>query len=117
MSAALGGALGLALFGAGCSPKLDEGFDSPDPITRGPAIVAAARDRDRSKLADLVRALDSNDAAERMLAIGALEQLTGQTLGYRAYDDPVVRDAATERWRRWLEAQGEGRNTSPVGVP
>jgi hypothetical protein len=88
------------LAGAGCGPTIRADFDSPEPAARNAAIVQAAGRRDRSAVADLVRMLDSDDPATRLLAINALERITGERLGYEYAAPEGERLAAIERWAR-----------------
>lgn len=92
----------VAGLGMGCAPGASSGgFDNPNPSARLYAIEAAARDGDRSAIREIVEELDSDDPAVRLVAIESLEHLTGETYGYRPYDDrPERRDAI----RRWVEA-------------
>lgn len=79
------------------------GFDAPNPAAKMHATVEAARTGDRAAVADIVQLLDSDDPAVRLLAITALQRLTGETLGYE-YDAPRYhRDAAVQRWVRAVE--------------
>ncbi len=96
------------LMSVGCGPRLDSGFDSPESGARIYAITQAAEQRDRSAptMRHLVAILDSDDPAERMLAIRALEQITGKTHGYQYYDDALNRAEAVDRWLVWLGAEG-----------
>ena len=96
------------LMSVGCGPRLDSGFDSPESGARIYAITQAAEQRDRSAatMRHLVAILDSDDPAERMLAIRALERITGETHEYRYYDDALNRAEAVDRWLVWLEAEG-----------
>lgn len=88
-------------FLAGCSRPTPTGFDSAAPEGRLNAIVDAAARRDRSAIPDLIRQLASDDAAVRMIAIRALERITGQTLGYHHAEPPWKRDDAIDRWVQW----------------
>ncbi len=97
-------ALGLTWFAAvatSCATSsLAGGLDSPVPAARLRAIEQARAGGDRSPatLRRLIEQLDSDDAAVRLVAITALEELTGETYGYR-HDDPVAaRRAAVARW-------------------
>ncbi|MHC4414531.1 MAG: HEAT repeat domain-containing protein [Planctomycetota bacterium] len=91
-------AAAAALLGS-CAPAATEGgFDSANPAAKLYAIEQAARAGDSSAAARIVEQLDSDDPAVRMLAIAALERLTGETYGYRYYDPPYLRRAAVERW-------------------
>ncbi len=48
--------------------------------------------------------LESDDPAERMLAIRALERITDQTLGYHHEDPEWKRVESVNRWEHWLES-------------
>ncbi|HRP64162.1 MAG TPA: HEAT repeat domain-containing protein [Phycisphaerales bacterium] len=97
----------------GCGPPAIEGrWDSGNPSARMYAIERTARSGDSSEARRLVEQLDSDDPAVRMMAIGALERLTGTTHGYRHYDPPLERRAAIERWQ---EACERGELGTPTG--
>ena len=95
---------GLAL-GACSSPAPQPDARSPDPVERTLAAAEIIRSEDRSRVPELITMLDSHDPAVRMLAIGGLERLTGQTLGYSYADPEPKRTIAIDRWVRW--ARGE----------
>jgi len=99
-----------------CSPPpvSEGGFDSIQPAAKLYAIHAAGSTGDRSAVPRLIEQLDSDDPAVRMFAIEALERLTGQRLGYRAYDPPHRRAVSTERWRQWHRSGG-GASSEPAG--
>lgn len=82
----------------GCGPTIVASFDSPEPAARNSAIVRAGSQRDRDAVPDLVRMLDSDDAATRLLAIKALDRITGERLGYEAQASEPERLVAIERW-------------------
>lgn len=93
-------------------PASEGGFDSPDPAAKLYAIVRAGESRDASATVDLIEQLDSDDPAVRMMAIAALERVTGQRLGYRPYDTLAERRMAIERWAAWQrERTGGGRGS------
>ncbi|MCX5691246.1 MAG: HEAT repeat domain-containing protein [Planctomycetota bacterium] len=98
---------------ASCGGAIKPSFDSPEPAARNAAIVHAASAGDMKAVPDLVRMLESDDPATRMLAITALERLTGQTHGYVAKDKASVRREAVVRWQ---EAVATGRVRSPDGT-
>lgn len=94
------------------TPPIENSFDSPDPAAQLPAILQSAKAPDPSDIPQLVRLLQSEDPAVRFLAIDALDTITGQTLGYRAWDTPPERAAAVERWLRVVAERGLGANSS-----
>lgn len=112
----------------GCGPSMPRGFDSPEPAVRIDAVVSAAAKGDRRAARDLIRVLDSDDPAARMLAIRALERITGETNGYDYAAPESQRREAVRRWQEW-EAEGGGapggggpdgprdRSMSPVHEP
>ena len=100
----LAGLLILPLFMTGCS-LFDLGgpdINSNDPSLKIPAMRQAGENHDQSAVPVLVDALSSDDAAVRFYAISALEQITGQQLGYVYYAPKLDRNAAIDRWKAWL---------------
>ncbi|MFA6046074.1 MAG: hypothetical protein WC718_13910 [Phycisphaerales bacterium] len=93
----------------GCGPTVRPDFNSPEPAARNDAIVNAAATKDRAAVPDLVRMLQSDDPATRLLAISALEVITGERLGYDPSDDEGKRNAAVARWK----AEFPGRPSTP----
>lgn len=91
-------ALSAALPGCGHGPRR---VTDEDPADKIPAIEKAAQARDRSAVPQLVKDLDSDDPAVRMYAIDGLRRITGQTFGYRYYDDDEQRKPAVAKWKEW----------------
>lgn len=110
-----GSGLALAVLAlAGCFPTLEPAFDSPAPSKRLDAIVDAAAQDDRSTIPPLIDMLDSDDPAERMLAIRALERISGgQTFGYRYADPEWLRRESVNRWVDWAESEQAGQPSLP----
>jgi len=97
----------LVLTVAGCTaPERRADFGSIDPSERSAAAANAAAERDASAVPDLIAMLDSSDAAARMVAIAALERITGQRLGYDATAGRAERNAAVDRWVRFAIDNG-----------
>jgi hypothetical protein len=87
----------------GCvHPRSPVVVTDPDPSVKIPAYKQAVRKKDRAAVRQLVTDLDSDDPAVRLYAIGALERLTGEQLGYRYFDSDEARRPAVERWHQWL---------------
>ena len=104
-----------ALVVSGCQgPGLEAGFDAPDSGAKLHAAAKAAREHDRSSIPQLVELLSSDDPAVRVVAITALEGMTGQRLGYEHSGSERDRRAAVGRWRAWLggKAGPEGQAAS-----
>ena len=95
---------------AGCAdPESAVGFHEKDPAARLRAIRQAAATRDASAVPSLIGLLQSDDPAERLLAIGALERITGETRGYDHAAPIDERNAAVERWAsRYTGTSGGG---------
>ncbi len=93
---------------AGCGPAIRADFDSPEPAARNMAIVRAGDARDAGATGDLVRMLASDDPATRLLAIEALDRVTGERLGYDASDPPERRRRAMDRWSEWVKDREAG---------
>ena len=87
---------------AGCgAPRASEGgFDSPNPASRLYAIRLAGQQRDASAIPDLIESLESDDQAVRMMAIIALEQVTGTRMGYDPYARQPARQVTADNWTR-----------------
>jgi len=98
----------LALLGAlqACGPTITPSFDSPEPGARNAAIVKAAGKSETASLPDLVRMLESDDPATRMLAIATLKLKTGESNGYETADPEFKRNQAVSRWREYVEQKG-----------
>lgn len=90
----------VGLVGAGCSSPA-RGFASADPGARMDAAVDAAARHDTSAIPELIKLLESDDPAARLVAINALERLTGTTNGYDFAARESERRAAVDRWVAW----------------
>lgn len=71
-------------------------------------------DADIRRLHRLVEELESDDAFERRDAIERLVVLTQQRLGFDWGAPDADRTRAVKRWRRWLEAENERRQSEEV---
>ncbi len=100
----------------GCSlPGQRADFASRDPAERTLAVARAAETTDPESLPALIRLLESDDPAERMLALRALEKRTGQTLGYDHCDSEPRRAEAVRRWVAWQRATNPGAAPTSSG--
>ncbi|MEX2218332.1 MAG: HEAT repeat domain-containing protein [Phycisphaerales bacterium] len=106
-------ALGTALLPACRKPP--EGFESPAPDARLRAISKAAESSDRASVPHLIEMLGSDDPLVRMAAIHALEDLTGQTLGYEHWAPAHERREALQRWLKWNNPQAQP-GAAPAGT-
>lgn len=102
------------LVGCGGSGQ-DPSFETGGPIGRTKAIGDAAASRDPGAIPDLIESLWSEDPAERMLAIRALESMTGETLGYGFADSEQKRTEAADRWVSWWRA--DRARSAPGATP
>lgn len=87
----------LLLVSCGASPTAG-GFDAANPAARSQAILTAVVKGDLSAISRIVEQLDADDPAIRMIAIEALQRLTGETYGYKHYDPAYVRREAIAKW-------------------
>lgn len=83
-------------------------MDNPDPSGKIPAIKDAVEARDLAAARQLIKDLESDDPAVRFFAIQGLQRLTGQTFGYRYFDDERARKPALEKWHAWLNGWEAG---------
>ena len=90
-----------------------EGFDSPEPAARLRAISKASAQHDTSAIPQLIESLDNDDPVVRLAAIRALEDMTGQTLGYEYAAPAWERTQQVAAWKDWYDQQasrsGESR--------
>ncbi len=77
-------------------------LQAEDPGVRMEAVLEAGRRGDPKAAAYLVDRLTDAETEIRFAAIVALQKITGQTFDYEYYAPPSEREAAAERWRRWL---------------
>jgi hypothetical protein len=99
----------VALFGGALScrkptSEVRAQLVSGTPAEQARAAVRLAGRQDVESVPDLIRLLDDQDPAVRMYAIMALQDLTGQTYGYKFYASEQERAAAVQRWREALRA-------------
>jgi hypothetical protein len=91
---------------AACAPSATEGgFKNPSPGAQVYAIESAVREERKQQIPEIVECLRSDDDLVRMMAIGALERMTGQTLGYDFTDPLPLRLQGYRRWKEWVVAQ------------
>jgi hypothetical protein len=93
----------LALASACVAPRSPRVVRNPDPSGKIPAIKRAVEQRDMAAARQMIKDLESDDPAVRFYAIQGLERLTGETFGYRYFeDDDEQRKGALEKWQAWL---------------
>lgn len=93
-----------SIVGASCAdPDKAVGFNETNPAARLRAVRQAAKTEDPSAIRPLITRLDSDDPAERLLAIRTLERITGETMGYDHAAPRHERDAAVKRWATWYQ--------------
>ena len=68
-------------------------------------IIWAVHANDQGSIPWLISLLDSDDPIIRMLAIRALEDMTGLTHGYDHAAREWERDKGVDRWARWYQDQ------------
>ena len=91
---------------SGCTaPRRPLVVTDPDPSVKIPAYKKAVRERDRDAAPQLVADLESDDPAVRLFAIEALERVTGETFGYRYFDDDQDRRESVAKWQTWLKTR------------
>ena len=96
---------------AGCGSSQDDLYgrlQAEDPAVRASAAVEAAEQDDKAAIALLVERLNDIDIEVRMMASVALEEITGLSTDYQAWDPPQKRQAVQQQWRQWLAQGAEG---------
>ena len=99
----------LLLIATACTSKRTADFDSADPGDKLYAIRASTASGDgpessRRVVQYLVEQLDSDDPAVRMMAIIALEKITGERKGYDPYAERRQRHASIDAWVHALDS-------------
>jgi hypothetical protein len=98
-----------------CAPSATRGgFDSPNPAARLYAIHGAGRSGDKAAVPRLVECLESDDGAVRMMAIVALQRITGERRGFDPYAPAEQRQVAV---REWAAAIGQDKTLAAVPAP
>jgi hypothetical protein len=91
----------------GCSEPAGPRTVASEELTiKVPAIKEAARRQDLLAAPQLVKDLESDDAAVRLYAIKGLRKIAGQEFGYVYYAEVEQRRPAVMKWRQWLRQQG-----------
>lgn len=111
---AISGSLCVGLPGCADAGRA-EGFQEADPAARMRAIRGAAGANDRESLRDLIRSLESDDPAERLLASQALSRRTGLSFGFDYAADRSSRQAAVQRWVDWYQGVGSADSARSFG--
>ena len=110
------GAIAVSVGLASCTgSRTPDSFESADSGGRMHAAVHAVAIGDAATVSYLVDMLTSDDPAERLVAIGSLERLTGQRLDYDPVGGASGRRAAIVRWRAWV-ANRSGAVNDPATV-
>jgi hypothetical protein len=85
----------------GCAPPASQGtLDSDNPAAKLYAVRKAGEAGDKSAIPKLVEALDNDDPAVRMMAIHALEKITGERLGFNPYGSVNERRECVDAWEQ-----------------
>jgi len=96
---------------SGCSSGFGPvSVTNPDPSGKIPAIKAAVAAQDLGVAEQLVKDLNSPDAAIRFYSIEALKRLTGDDFGYVYYQDRAQRKPAVQRWEAWFAGFEAGKS-------
>lgn len=99
------GILGMSVVAPGCLGRSETGLGSRDPGERVRAMADAAAANDEGAVPGLIERLSSEDPGERLLAIRALERITGETREFDHAGTEVEREAAIGRWVRWWSVE------------
>lgn len=83
-----------------------------DAGDRAEAIVETTEKGGAQDLPKLITLLESDDPGTRLLAIQALERITGERFGYDYAAPEARRREAVDRWVAWQSARQTGRAAS-----
>jgi hypothetical protein len=102
-------------------PPYPQGIESEKPDERIRQIKMAGDRRDESVVPLLVDRLEDEDEGVRLVAILALERITGTRRGYDYAKPPAERARAVQRWRCYLDARAAASQPSgddkPLVIP
>ena len=112
----------VLLVGPACGSRRTPDFNSADPGDKLYAIRASTAEGhtsqpSRNVLEHLVEQLGSDDPAVRMMAVVALEKITGGRKGYDPYASRRQRQGAIDAWGHALESGELDRRGEPTEEP
>lgn len=111
----IGSSGGGAILGGCANPESAVGFTEPDTAARMRAIRRAGALQDQQAVPALISRLDSDDPAERLLAIRTLEKITGETQRFEYAASKEQREAGVRKWVEWY-AQAHAREVGGVSA-
>ena len=97
-------AVGVAAAVVGCAEGVRADLRSEYVPDRLAGIREAADKQDRGAVPGLVESLQHSDVLVRIAAIGALDRLTGERLGYDPFASQAQRQPAVDAWVRFAGA-------------
>jgi HEAT repeat protein len=106
----------VGLIGCGGYPG-PVSIDNEDPAIKIPAIRRAIDANDRSQIPRIVKELESEDSAVRVVAIEALERFTGQSHGYQWWQGPKENKTAIQRWNNSINNRPIDFGIEPTTAP
>jgi len=97
----------LLVQAGGCANpcQLQADLQHDDPDVRIKAITRAGNTKSTCAVPFLVDRLTDSQKDVRFFAIGALQRITGRTMGWRYYGRPAERARAVQKWRQWLREE------------
>jgi len=93
--------------------KPETDLHHPDPGRRALAVQDVAGRSDTRYLPDLIELLDDRDESVRLVASGALTEMTGRESEYRAYAPRASRLEEMDGWRAWYESSATAQGAQP----
>jgi len=97
-----------AMLLGGCNPISGDyvkNISAAQPDVATAAMNKASEAKSREAIVPLVKRLYDEDPVIRLSAITALENITGENMGYHYYEPEVKRIAAIKLWEAWVEEQ------------
>ena len=84
-----------------------------DQLSRSLAVQQVANEGDMRYVPDLIELLDDRDESVRLVASGALTQMTRRESDYKAFAPRASRLEAMDAWRAWYESDLAGQGAQP----
>ena len=107
----------LLLLGCG-GPRLtwQQKMNSSAGVERAQAVMTVGQKNMWTAIPQVIRRLEDDDVAVRVLADETLRSMTGKDFGYSAYAGEAERREAAARWQNWWDTEGKGATVKQTGA-
>jgi len=96
----------IAVLGCQTKPSTSQMLVSSAGPERMRAVMRLAKQNRWENVPTLISFLEDEDGSVRLIAIGALDDQVGTTMGFRSTDPAEDRAVAVESWKQWWQTDG-----------